>query len=307
MKCPSLIEKINLGKGIDMNSFGRRSLILTTSAFATLSAPAIHAQSRGTLRVGLGPQQPTQADTRRVWEPLYRLVAERLGLSLTLNVANDWAGISVALQNEQIDIAQMGPWGYILAHVNGGSRIVNTMLVNGIPTYKAIIVGRPGLSIARFPEEARGLSMQMLDRGSTSGWLVPTHFLRSKGIDPQSFFGRYAEGASAAAAQMATINGQVDLATGWDTHRNTMIRNGTINATSNQIIWESEPLPNECVVVRRGMEDGMARRIGELFAGLTQSELESLPWPYTGFVPATHEPYKGLEQMGRDLGVLRAA
>jgi phosphonate transport system substrate-binding protein len=147
----------------------------------------------------------------------------------------------------------------------------------------------------------------MLDRGSTSGWLVPTHFLRSKGIDPQSFFSRYAEGASAAAAQMATINGQVDLATGWDTHRNTMIRNGTINATSNQIIWESEPLPNECVVVRRGMEDGMARRIGELFAGLTQAELESLPWPYTGFVPATHEPYRGLEQMGRDLGVLRAA
>ena len=99
-----------------MNRFGRRSLILTTSAFATLPAPAIHAQSRGALRVGLGPQQPTQADTRRVWEPLYRLVAERLGLSLTLNVANDWAGISVALQNEQIDIAQMGPWGYILAH-----------------------------------------------------------------------------------------------------------------------------------------------------------------------------------------------
>jgi phosphonate transport system substrate-binding protein len=118
-----------------MNRFGRRSLVLATSAFATLSAPAIHAQSRGALRVGLGPQQPTQADTRRVWEPLYRLVAERLGLSLTLNVANDWAGISVALQNEQIDIAQMGPWGYILAHVNGGSRIVNTMLVNGIPTW----------------------------------------------------------------------------------------------------------------------------------------------------------------------------
>ena len=160
-----------------MNRFGRRSLILTTSAFATLSAPAIHAQSRGALRVGLGPQQPTQADTRRVWEPLYRLVAERLGLSLTLNVANDWAGISVALQNEQIDIAQMGPWGYILAHVNGGSRIVNTMLVNGIPTYKAIIVGRPGLSIALFqPLRRRRLRSRRTDgddqRSGRSGhWL----------------------------------------------------------------------------------------------------------------------------------------
>jgi len=287
-----------------MTRSSRRHLLLGSAV--ALATPAL-AQSRGTLRVGLGPQQPTQADTRRVWEPLYRLVAERVGLTLALNVANDWAGISVALQNEQIDIAQMGPWGYILAHVNGGSRIVNTMLVNGIPTYKAIIVGRPGLSVPSFPDSARGMSMQMLDRGSTSGWLVPTHFLRSRNIEPQSFFGRYAEGASAAAAQMATVNGQVDLATGWDTHRNTMIRNGTISATANQIIWESEPLPNECVVVRRGMDEALATRIGAVFAGLTQSELESLPWPYTGFVAATHAPYRGLEQMGRDLGVLRAA
>jgi phosphonate transport system substrate-binding protein len=274
-------------------------------AATLLAAPAARAQSRGTLRVGLGPQQPTQADTRRVWEPLYRRVAERMGLTLSINVANDWAGISTAILNEQIDVAQMGPWGYILAHVNGGARIVNTMLVNGLPTYKAIIVGRPNLEIASFPEGARGLSMQMLDRGSTSGWLVPTHFLRSRGIEPQSFFGRYAEGASAAAAQMATVNGQVDLATGWDTHRNTMIRNGTISATANRVIWESEPLPNECVVVRKGMDQETAARIGSVFASLTPADLESLPWPYTGFVAATHEPYLGLERMGRDLGVLR--
>ena len=283
----------------------RRALMLG-AAFA-LPAPALRAQSRGTLRVGLGPQQPTQADTRRVWEPLYRTVAERMGLTLSINVANDWAGISTAILNEQIDVAQMGPWGYILAHVNGGARIVNTMLVNGIPTYKAIIVGRPGLALTAFPEGARGMSMQMLDRGSTSGWLVPTHFLRSRGIEPQSFFGRYAEGASAAAAQMATVNGQVDLATGWDTHRNTMIRNGTIAATANQVVWESAPLPNECVVVRKGMDAAQSQRLGEIFAALTQAELESLPWPYTGFVAATHDAYRGLEQMGRDLGVIRTA
>lgn len=284
-----------------------RRAVLAAAALPALAAPAAYGQSRGTLRVGLGPQQPTQQDTRRVWEPLYRLVAERLGLTLSLNVANDWAGIATALANEQIDVAQMGPWGYILAHVNGGARIASTMLVSGLPTYKAIIVGRPNLALERFPEDARGMSMQMLDRGSTSGWLVPTHFLRSRSIEPQSFFGRYAEGASAAAAQMATANGQVDLATGWDTHRNTMIRNGTIRADSNRVVWESEPLPNECVVVRRGAEEALRQRLGEVLAGLTEAERQMLPWPYTGFVPATHDPYRGLEQMGRDLGVLRAS
>lgn len=280
--------------------------LLLAAAGATLAAPAL-AQGRPTLKIGLGPQQPTQADTRRVWEPVYKAVAEKVGATLELQVANDWAGIATALANEQIDVAQMGPWGYILAKVRGEARIINTMLVNGIPTYKAIIVARPGLTVAKFPEDARGKSMQMLDVGSTSGWLVPTHFLRSKGIEPKSFFGRYAEGASAAAAQMATINGQVDLATGWDTHRNTMIRNGTIQPTSNTVVWESDPLPNECVVVSKSFPQDRAAALGAALAGLSDDEKKLLPWPYTGFVPATHQPYEGLEKMGRDLGAIRTS
>lgn len=287
-----------------MTTINRR--ILIAAAGTAMAAPAL-AQGRPTLKIGLGPQQPTQADTRRVWEPVYKAVAEKVGANLELQVANDWAGIATALANEQIDVAQMGPWGYILAKVRGEARIINTMLVNGIPTYKAIIVARPGLTVTKFPEDARGKSMQMLDVGSTSGWLVPTHFLRSKGIDPKTFFGRYAEGASAAAAQMATINGQVDLATGWDTHRNTMIRNGTIQPTSNTVVWESEPLPNECVVVSKSFPQARAEALGAALAGLSDEEKKLLPWPYTGFVPATHQPYEGLEKMGRDLGAIRTS
>ena len=281
--------------------------VISGAAATVLAAPTVlRAQQRPVIRVGLGPQQPTQADTYRVWEPIYRIVTERVGADLDLDVANDWAGISTALANEQIDIAQMGPWGYILARNNGGARPINVMLVNGEPIYRAIIVGRPGLEIKSFPEGAEGLSMQMLDVGSTSGWLVPTHFLTSRGIDPDTFFGQYAEGASAAAAQMATANGQVDLATGWDTHRNTMIRNGTITEESNQVIWQSDPLPNECVAVRDGMPADLAAALQTVFTELSATERELLPWPYTGFLPTSHEPYEALEQMGRDLGVLRS-
>jgi phosphonate transport system substrate-binding protein len=149
--------------------------------------------------------------------------------------------------------------------------------------------------------------MQMLDVGSTSGWLVPTHWFRSRGLEPKTFFGKYAEGASAAAAQMATIGGQVDLATGWDTHRNTMIRNNTIKADANRVVWSSDPLPNEPVVVRKGMPEELARRLQDAFASLTPKELESLPWPYSGFVAVTHQPYEVLEKMGRDLNVLKSS
>lgn len=286
----------------------RREFVrLTAGTAAILAAPAVlRAQTKPVIRVGLGPQQPTQADTKRVWEPVYTAICNKVGATLELQVANDWAGIATALANEQIDVAQMGPWGYVLAKINGGARIINTMLIHGKPTYKAIVVARPGLALAKFPEDAKGLSMQMLDVGSTSGWLVPTHFLKGKGIEPKTFFGKYAEGASAAAAQMATIGGQVDLATGWDTHRNIMIKNGTIKEDSNKVVWESDPLPNEVVAVRKGMDADMAKNLQAAFAAITGEEIaKQMPYPYTGYIPGTDEPYKVLETMGYDLGALK--
>ena len=287
----------------------RRTFIKVSAASAagTLVAPAlVGATGRPLLRVGLGPQQPTQADTYRVWEPIYREIADKVGARLELTVANDWAGIATALSNEQVDLSQMGPWGYVLAKNSGGARPICVMLVDGKPVYHALIVARPGLQLARFPEDAKGLSMQMLDVGSTSGWLVPTHYFRSKGIDPKSYFGRYAEGASAAAAQMATAESQVDLATGWDTHRNTMIRNGTIREDSNRVVWQSDPLPNEVVAVRKGLDEGLASALQRAFVELREEIRTQLPKPYDGFLPTSHEPYAVLEQMGRDLGVLRS-
>lgn len=54
----------------------RRQLLLTLGASALAAGVATQgrAQSRPVLKIGLGPQQPTQADTKRVWEPVYRLV-----------------------------------------------------------------------------------------------------------------------------------------------------------------------------------------------------------------------------------------
>jgi phosphonate transport system substrate-binding protein len=177
----------------------RRQLVFVSSAVAVsaLAAPAlVRAQpKRPLLKVGLGPQQPTQADTKRVWEPVYKMVGEQIGADIELTVANDWAGISVALASQQIDIAQMGPWGYVLAKQKGDAQAIAMLLIQGRNYYQAIVVARPGLEVARFPEDAKGLSMQMLDVGSTSGWLVPTHFMRSRGIDPKTHFGKYAEGA----------------------------------------------------------------------------------------------------------------
>lgn len=286
----------------------RRFLKTSLAAGAVMGAPAIVMAKRRTLRFGLAPQQATAADTKRVWEPVYKWVCDQVGVDLHLTVANDWAGVSMALANQQIDVSQLGPWGYVLAKAKGEAEAISMMMIEGKPYYKAVIVARPELKIERFPEDAKGLSMQMLDVGSTTGWMVPTYFMREvKKIDPKTYFGRYAEGASAAAAQMAVASGQVDLATGWDTHRNTMIRNGQLKPDANKVVWESEELPNEPVVVRKGLDSGLVRELQQALAAMPADFAKKhIPWPYSGFVNTSHDAYVGLEKMGRTLGVLKA-
>jgi hypothetical protein len=46
----------------------------------------------------------------------------------------------------------MGPWGYVLAKARAGAEALATVLYEGRPTYHAIILARPDLAIARFPQ-----------------------------------------------------------------------------------------------------------------------------------------------------------
>ena len=85
----------------------------------------------------------------------------------------------MALANDQLDLAWMGPWGYALANAEAGAETIATVKYDGKPIYQAIVVGRPGLNIKTWPDDAKGLKMSFADVGSTSGWLIPTTIISS--------------------------------------------------------------------------------------------------------------------------------
>jgi phosphonate transport system substrate-binding protein len=138
-----------------------------------VSASPSHAAEKK-LRFAVGPFLPTPTDTRKSYEPFFQFVARALDAEYDLAVTVDWAGIAVALANDQVDLAWMGPWGYVLAAENGQARAIATVKYDGKPTYHAIVVGRPDLDIKKWPDDAKGLRISFADVGSTSGWLIPT-------------------------------------------------------------------------------------------------------------------------------------
>ncbi len=256
------------------------------------------------IRFGIGPLQPTPGETKKAYDPFFKYLAEQLGVEYELTATTDWAGISVALANEQVDMAWMGPWGYVLANNDSGVQAIATAKYDGKPIYHAIIVGRPGLNIQKWPEDAKGMRISFADVGSTSGWLIPTFWLQSQGIDPKTYF-EYSDGATHAANETAVVSGQVDLATDFDRNRNAMIENGALTPDANEIVWTSDPLPNDAIAVRKGFDPALTKKIQDLLVNITEEQAKSiLPNHYTGFIAAKHADYKMIEDAGIAVGRL---
>ena len=278
------------------------ALLLGLAAVVALAAPARAADK---LHFAVGPLLPTASETTKAWDPFFKHLAGRLELDYDLVVTADWAGVAVALASRQVDVAWMGPWGYVLANDDSGAQAIATAKYDGKPIYHAIVIARPDLKIVRWPEDGKGLRMAFADAGSTSGWLIPTWWFKSRGIDPRVYF-QYRDGNSHPANEIAVASGQTDLATDYDRNRNSMIERGTIAADASQVIWTSDPLPNDAIAVRKSFDPARAQRIQEILVAIPEEQAKTiLPTHYTGFIAATHDTDKIIEQAGVTVGRLK--
>jgi len=287
----------------------RRSFVCQSAGLvaAGLGVPQVRAQARR-LRFGVGPFMPTAVDTRKAFSPLFAHLTRELGApGYELAVSTDWAGLAVAMGSGQLDGAWMGPWGYVIAHHATDCQAVATVRYDGRPTYHSIIVARPALPIARFPDDTRGRSISFADVGSTSGWLIPSYYAQTVWrIDPKRFW-KYSEGASHPANEIAVASGQVDLATDYDRNRDAMIAAGRIRPDSTKIVWQSDPLPNDAFAVPRTATVEFSSAVQRILTALTLEQAASIMPPrYTGFSPATHASYASIEAAGIALGRIKA-
>ena len=287
----------------------RRSFIAASGALSVaslLGSPAI-AQGKKKLHFGVGPLMPTPDDTKKAYLPLFAHLAKELGNpDFDLVATTDWAGMAVAMGSGQLDVAWMGPWGYIIANNATGCQAVATVKYDDKPTYLGIIVARPDLQVKKFPDDTKGKSMSFADVGSTSGWLIPTYYAKEVWkIDPKTFW-KYSEGATHPANEMAVSSGQVDMATDFDRQRNAMIAAGRIKEDSNKIIWTSDPLPNDAIALPADAPKERGAQVQKILTSITAEQAKTLlPPRYTGFVAATHKSYDMIEKAGIAVGKIK--
>lgn len=273
-------------------------LAVSTSAFA----------QPGPLKFGVGLFQPDREKNDATYRPLADYLAKRLGREVRLYTVDTWEGLAKSLASGETDLSLMGPWGYVLANHEAGAQVVSTILYEGKPEYFAIMVTHPKSGI-RSVDDLKGRSFAFGDKGSTSGYLIPLHFLMTRGIpDPEKYFSKVLH-TKHQAIELQVTRGELDAGADYNRNRDAMIAEGLIKPADSVVFWTSPPLPNDAFAVSAALwkDKAFVQRLQAALAA-TGGELKAnpklLPARYTGFVTKDNAYYKPIRDAGLATGKL---
>jgi phosphonate transport system substrate-binding protein len=298
-----------LKRYVEFIMLGLMVMVLTV---ACGTSPHLEADAAAPLKFGVGPYFPTPNETRDQFNPLFEKLAAAVDREADVTVTEDWVGISEALRAGTLDVAWLGPWGYVLAnHETPEIQAIATVKYTEKPTYHSVLMARADAPFDSLEEAiaqsqaGEPLKLSLADVGSTSGWLIPTAEFNARNIDPKQVFD-YSEGASHAAQAIAVLSGQVDIASDYDRNLDVLASTDRINRDDLKIIWESDPLPNDPIAVRGGLSPAIIDGLQAALVAITPTEAKALlPENYTGFVSSDGKNYIPIQAAGKAVDILK--
>ena len=132
-----------------------------------------------------------EAQTIRL-ERLKAYLSKTLNVKVELYKTAEYGGVIEAMRAKKIDVAAMGPFGYLIASEKAGAEaIIISGTKDGPGVYSGMIAvakNSPIHSIQELVAHSKELTFSFVDPDSTSGHLVQRVYLQSVGIDPEKDF-----------------------------------------------------------------------------------------------------------------------
>ncbi len=214
-----------------------------------------------------------QASSGPLWEPLLRDLEREIGIPVKPIFGTNYSVLVEAMRANQ---AQIG-WFSALPAVQAIDRsnaevIARTVDVEGKDSYVSSLIVKAGSGITAEDVARCGkrYTFGIGDAQSTSGTLAPmTFFFSPRGIDPRQCFSTV-RSANHQANSFAVANGQVDVATSNSVNTVFLGRQNPEIARQIQVIWESPPIPESGILLRKDLPPALKARIREFFVNYGQ-------------------------------------
>ncbi len=271
-------------------------------------------------------------------QPLADLLAAELGIEVEATVPSDYAGVIVALESGQAQIAGgLGPRQMVQAEEQAGAELilqaerfgsllyVTQWFTNDPDTYcddepvadEDGFLFCNGVIDAAGPEDGpigadklpllAGQTVSFVDQGSTSGYAIPSLQLAEAGVDPIDGIDALFAGGHDSSVQ-AVYDGDAVVGVSFNDAR------GQIEETSPDVgekvvvFGWSGPIPNDGFAVAGDLPESLVAAITDAFVSIAATEdgaalLDEL-YEIDGLVPVTSSDYDVIRTLETELGDL---
>ena len=260
-------------------------------------SPEENSTPRDVLRLGVLPGQQAEA-LRDRYRHLTRYLAREMNQEIELVIPDNYGQLIRLFGSGAVDMANFGGATFVSAAARHDAVPFVTRDVDGeFSTYFIARADAPGPEVADFGGQDFAFGSEL----STSGHLMPRHFLQEQGLVPETFFKsvRYSGGHDRTVflvrdggASLGAANKEVVQA---------MLRDGRLGPGELRVVWETPPFADYVWAIQPGWDEAYVTRLRDAFLGLSLTDpddavvLQSLR--AGGFLPAHKRDYDSLRRV----------
>ena len=255
-------------------AFTAATVAATGMLLASGPAQAAECKDPEALTFAIVPTEESVAELQ-LYKPVTDRMATLTGKKIQFFMPTSYASVVEGLLGGFVQVAVLGPYAYVIASEKDPKVQVfatyakrpGHMQEEG-PGYRAALISKKGSKFTSI-ESLKGSTLGLVDPGSTSGSLMPRiAFGEVIGMDLDKYFGRVAYTGSHELSSVAVVQGKVDAAF-VATHRfDNVVNKGEIKLEDVNILWQSEPIPQDPFVYLGDLCPELRAKIEETFLGL---------------------------------------
>ncbi|WP_354682580.1 putative selenate ABC transporter substrate-binding protein [Cupriavidus necator] len=278
----------------------KRLAALALLGFASL------ASAQAVLKVSAIPDEaPTEL--QRKFAPLGKYLEKETGMKVEFIPVTDYAAVVESLATGKIDLAWLGGFTYVQSKIRtkGATIPIVQRQEDAAFTSKFITANSAIQSLA----DLRGRTFAFGSPSSTSGHLMPRHFLLQAGIDPDKDFKTVAysgaHDATVAFVQAGRADAGVLNASVWDK----LVEQRKVDTSKVRVFAVTPPYYDYNWTVRGGLDPALRKKLTEAFLRLDPANPEHreiMALQRTSRYIATQpENYAGIEAAARAAGLIK--
>ena len=276
--------------------------IVAAAAF-TLAAGT---QAQGVLRVTTIPEEAATEQVRK-FTPIASYLEKRLGMKVEFTPVTDYPAAVEALVNKKVDLVWFGGFTHVQAQIRSGGKIVPIAQREEDTRFQSVFIAKTGSGIKGLAD-LKGKQISFGSQSSTSGHLMPRHFLLQAGLDPEKDFRRIAYSGAHDATIASVVSGKVDAAALDITVWRKFVSENRVDTKDVDVFHTTPTFFNYNWSVHADMPAELRGRVQKALLDLSPDTPEGKEILQlnraTRYIPTSPENYKGIEAAGRSAGLI---